>query len=590
MEQASAENVYPGAVGVQVGDTPDAALLLDKLELPDYITPLPKNIDRYTLQFLQQRGALAVPEKGVVDELFKAFICYAYPSLPVVDLGNLLDIKNGTSGKTLSLLLLQTVMMAGAEFADMSLLQRAGFQSHEDAQKVWFQRAKLLYEMEVESSSTTIIQALLLMTSWYGQLNDTKGRLYWLGISLSFAIGIGLDNPHHYSHEPDQQRFHRRLWACCITRYHLLSLTERRQVALRFVDRDLEFLRPGDLDDMTLAHALGQYDVYDCELKAKAVGYQFTQQLKLCVIIRHIFDSLYELSGLKQGNLGDSFMVLITKSKAPGIQMLARDQELREWYKETSSLKESALGHDHRRNGPVMCLHTATLEMLYLTVLSVAHSPHLLYDEAANSATEALQEFSRLTLRSAARRITDVGRAIYDCELVHLLPSIVVEAFVVASVQHLKDAMTTESDLRSTGSLHLRQTLQMLSILKAKYKSADSAIGFIERLKSGELFHRTVELEDRMYLLTRWGDNLVSYHSGEEEANSTSEATTRQQPTSQSAQKGLGALGIGATSQIVHDSNSLFTVSHERVPNLAGYSEMLLATMDWSRVHPEAAI
>lgn len=590
LEQASAENVCPNTVGIQVGDTADAGRLLDRLELPNYITPLPKDIDRHTLHFLQQKGAFAVPEKGVVDELFRAFICYAYPSLPVVELGNFLDIKNGISGKNMSLLLFQTVMMAGATFAQISLLQRAGFQSHEDAQKILFKRAKLLYEMEVESSPITIIQALLLMTSWYGRLNDTKGRLYWLGIALSFATGIGLDKPHHYSHEPDQQQFHRRLWACCITRNHLLSLTERRKIPVQVVDRDLEFLRPGDLDEMTLAQALDQYDVYDCELKAKVVGHLFKQQLKLCVIIQHSFESLYELSGLKQGSLSDSFMVLMTKSKATGVQMLARDQELREWYKETSSLKESALGHDHRRNGPVMCLHTATLEMLYLTVLSVAHSPHLLYDQAANSATEALQGFSSITLRSAARRITDVGRAIDECEMVHLLPSIVIEAFVVASVQHLKDVMTTESDLRSTGSLYLRQTLQMLSILKTKYKSADSAIGFIERLKSGELFHRTVELEDRMYLLTRWGDNFVSYHTGEGEANSTLEATTRQQFNSQSAQKGLAALGIGTTSHIGHDSNKLLTMSHESVPNLEGYSEILLTTMDWSRVSPTAAI
>lgn len=189
------EDVHLDTLGDRLGDgqVAESRVPQQHLELPNYITPLPQNVDRHTIQLLQQKGALIIPTDDLVNELLRAFICYVYPSLPVVDLVSCLATISTRNGNTISLLLFQAIMLAGAPFADLQVLQRAGFQTHENAEGALFQRVKLLYEMEVESSPTTIIQALILMTYWEGKLNDTKGRLHWLGIALSIAVGIGLD-------------------------------------------------------------------------------------------------------------------------------------------------------------------------------------------------------------------------------------------------------------------------------------------------------------------------------------------------------------------------------------------------------------
>lgn len=360
-------------------------------------------------------------------------------------------------------------------------------------------------------------------------------------------------------------------------------------MCMRYLDEDIRGLLPHDPDNEALCHAFEQYDLLDCGSNAKTLGQLLEQKLKLGVINRQIFDSEYELGGLRQPDVSDGFMVLLPKSKAAGIDMLALDQQLRHWYKEASSFKNFALGQDHRRNGPVVGVHTATLEMLYLTLLSLVHSPQLLHDQDPGSADEALQKFSRVTLRSAARRITDIGASLADCQLVPLLPGEAVEAFLVASIQHLRDMMMTELDLRNTESLYLRQTRQMLARLEDKYSSARSALGFIKRFMNGDFFLRPPGLEDRVHLMTRWGYDLARSHAGEEEADDASKAITHRRSTLQSAQTASATPRHGADFQTILHNDGFLTRSNDPVPNLEGYSEILLTTMDWSEVDASTA-
>ncbi|KAK5061535.1 hypothetical protein LTR84_008079 [Exophiala bonariae] len=583
--QEPSEDAHPNAVGDQSKDVQaaDSTVSQEHLELPDYITPLPQNIDRHTIQLLRQTGALSVPTNELVSELLRAFTCYVYPSLPVVDLLGCLESVKVRNDNTVSLLLFQAIMMSGAAFADIRVLQRAGFQTHKEAQSALFRRVKLLYEMDIESSPTTIIQALLLMSHWEGQVNDTKGRFYWQGVALSFAIGIGLDNPQYYSGQPGQHQFRQRLWACCVTRTHLLPLLERRPISVKSPDQDIEGLRPHISDINGLAYAFDHYGLREGREESKILEELFIQKLKLGVIIRSIFDLQYERGALRQIDVNDGFMVLLPKSTATGVDMLVLDRQLNNWYKSSSSCKDLAFGQDHRRNGPVVGVHTAVAEMLYLTALSTVHFPQLLADQDVGSADEALQKFSRLTLRSAARRITDIGTSLADSQLVALLPCEAVEAFLVASIQHIRDMMTTETDLRNIESLYLRQTLQILAKLEGKYSSATSAIGFIKWFKNGDFLRQPAGLEDRVFLMTRWGHDLSISHTREKEGSAAPKAISQGKSNLYSETRPV-AVAHDATFQTTFDSDGFLTRPHDPVPNLEGYSEILLTTMDWSEV------
>jgi hypothetical protein len=464
--------------------------------LPEYITGLPEHIDGDILQLLQCKGALTVPSRAMIDELLRVFVCYVYPFLPLLDL-EILDPINGGDGNSISLLLFQAIMFAGSTFADLSLLQQAGFSGHTHAREALFSRVKLLFEMDIESNPTTLIQVLLLMTYWYGSQNDIKGRFYWLRTAFSLAVDIGLDRPNQFSNQPDRQRSRRRLWYCCITREKLLSITERRAKARGSDGDTVMAIESDDLSNGALAHALNKHYMPGSDDKATHLTRLFVHKVKLCVIIDRILTSQYELSGLRHLNSSETIMVLIPKVNAPDNQAVARDQELRRWYAEVSSLEAACFGQDHRCNGRVIGVHSATLELLYLTALSAVHRPVLLNDQPKDSANGALQAFSHSVVRSAAQRISEIFRHLDEGNLIQFLPAVVVGACIAASIQHLKDALSTDPGLRGTGRLYLSQSIHILTVLQSRYNSATCTLNFIERVRSGKLPYRTFEWEDR---------------------------------------------------------------------------------------------
>lgn len=465
--------------------------------LPDYITPLPQTIDQGVLDFLQEQGALTIPQKPLINELLRGFVCYVYPFLPVLDLDAFLQAVEGSGGKTVNLLLFQAVMMAGTTFADLSSLNKDGYQSHDTARETMFTRVKLLYELDMDTNPMTMIQVLLLMTYWYGKQNDAKGRFYWLRTAFSFATDIGLDTQNHSFNMPEQTRTARFIWSCCLTRNMLLSLTERRQPAFHRADSASSSLDQEDLDNPALSAALNKYYRAGSDLEAVSIGRLYARKVKLCLIIERILETQYELNGLRPIDSQATFMVLIPRKSGPNAEAVIRDQELREWYAHTSSLPEACLSQDHRCNGRVLGIHSATLEMLYLTALSAAHRPQLSYGQPTASAFDALQVFSCQTLRSAARRVSEIGRHLQEGNLIQYLPPVAVGAFISASIQHLQDSKSPNAETRQTGHLYLSQTLSAFACLSQKYNSADCAIKFIERVRSGKVPRHSYEWEER---------------------------------------------------------------------------------------------
>ncbi|KAJ9611688.1 hypothetical protein H2200_004872 [Cladophialophora chaetospira] len=464
------------------------------IHLPAYITPLPKTIDLENLQVLVQMNALAFPPAELANDMIQSFICYVYPLLPILRLDDFLAAIEGEHGKTISPLLFQAVLFAGAVFTDFSHSQHPSFRQCKDAQKLLFSRVKLLYDMEVETNPLIMIQSLLLMTYWHSQLNDTKGRVYWLRIALSLATEIGLHNSDLQYGEPEEDNLRRRLWCCCLIRSQLISIGERRQVVLPCAaEINLSFEQ---WNGGSLSQALDAYSVTHTRQQMDILGCIFIQEVKLCGIIRHILDTLYELSGVRKVPSSDSIMMLIPKAKATGPLVIALDETLREWYKNAS--QSGAFDCQHGDHDSIVSVHSATLEMLYHTALSAVHRPLMLQQRQHGPATEAMREFSSTTLRSSACRITEIGRDLEIQNEISHLPPVATAIFIAASIQHLKDAMSPNLEKCQSGSFYLGHTLRIFRLLVDRYNHVNTAIEFISRAQNGEHFDHSVEWEDRV--------------------------------------------------------------------------------------------
>jgi hypothetical protein len=466
------------------------------LNLPAYITPLPITFDLDDLQVLVQRNALAFPPTDIANDMIRSFMCYVYPLLPILRLDDFLAAMDGVPGKTISPLLFQAVLLAGAVFTDFSHSQHPSFQQSKDVQRLLFGRVKLLYDMEVDTNPLVMVQSLLLMTYWHSRLNDTKGRVYWLRIALSLATEIGLHNSDLQCGEPEEDNFRRRLWCCCLIRTQLICIGERRQVVLPGPAANQVSLTFEQWNGESLSQALDAFSVSHTRQDMDILGSLFVQEVKLCGIIRHVLETLYELSGLRKVASSNSIMMLIPKTRAAAPLAVALDENLRQWYREASL--SGAFAHQHGDDDSIVSVHSAILEMLYLTALSVVHRPLMVQQQHEGLATEALREFSSTTLRSSACRITEISRDLELHNQISHLPPVATASFIAASIQHLKDAMSPELQKRQSGSLYLGQTLRIFRLLVDRYNHVNSAVEFITRAQNGEHFDHAVEWEDRV--------------------------------------------------------------------------------------------
>lgn len=473
-----------------------------QLHLPAYITPLSSDIDPGNLQFLVQRDALAFPPPDIVDDLIQMFVCYVYPLLPIVRLDTFLDALEGKEGNTISPLPFQAILLAGAVFADFSKSRHPSFQQSKEVQKMLFGRAKLLYDMEVESDPVTVVQSCLLMTYWHSQLNDIQGRVHWLRIALSLATEAGLHDSNLQYEDPEENAFRRQLWNCCIIRTSLICIGERRQVSLPQAASNHYNLSSQQWNGIALSRALDRYSIDHTREQLEMLRTLFTREVELCRIIQHTLETLYELSGVRPNDSGIPMMVLIPKTEATGSLVMALDEKLRAWHKQISGL--GLFERQRHHIDSIVPLHSAVLEMLYYTALSTVHRPMMLQQRPVDTATEALRVFSAATLRSSACRITEIGRDLELENRIAYLPPVATAMFIAASLQHLQDAMSQNLDDCRTGSLYLGQVLRIFRLLTERYNHVNGAIEYISRIQNGERFDHALEWEERVNPTSGW--------------------------------------------------------------------------------------
>lgn len=482
--QRTPESLYSGRGSNILSHRPQA-YREDRVVLPSYITPL-TDIDASVLHFLSSEDALKFPDRGLFAEISHCYLCYFHPMLPFLDLGQLSDTAQGEGDQTLSAALSQAIIFASSAYLTDAQLQALGFTDRSHARRTLFHRVRLLFEMDIESDRMSLVQVLLIMTYWYGEQNDTKGRFHWLRNALSFATDMGL---HLSPAEPlvsPQTHMRRRLWYCCVIRATLLSITERRPCAVPEHPIQDVPLRQEDLFDSDAVSRIDEFYQKHYSVKGDTLIELWLIMVRLCFIGSRVVETQYELRGRRRLESGDHLVVLIPKTTQEArLQALDTDRKLTEWQARASTLRELCFDRDHRSNGRILGVHSATLEMVYCVVLSMVHRPILQEEGGKDSALSFLSTYCKQKLRFAARRVTEVGRQMQDGNLVQFLPPVAVGAYIISSTQHLKDVMSADVELKTTTSLFLNQTVDALAAMKGTYNSAACALDFIALVRGG---------------------------------------------------------------------------------------------------------
>lgn len=132
--------------------------------LPGYLRPLSQCMTSTDIDYLFTKGALSLPDIPIRNALFRSYLEFVHPYLPLIEVHELIEIieeGTGESGR-ISLLLVQAIMFAGTAFVDMEFLGSAGFADRKVARKAFFQKARVraVYLYLVEVTSLTLVAAL----------------------------------------------------------------------------------------------------------------------------------------------------------------------------------------------------------------------------------------------------------------------------------------------------------------------------------------------------------------------------------------------------------------------------------------------
>ncbi|KAI9844111.1 MAG: hypothetical protein M1837_005825 [Sclerophora amabilis] len=485
--------------------------------LPGYIKPLPPRIVSEDVAYLENKGALSIPETGLRNELLRAYVEFVHGYMPLLDLNDFLkivDMGNGATG-TLSLLLFQAVMFVGSAFVDLRHLQNAGFPTRKAARRAFFQRARvglslvssvgllltsrqLLYDFDYEIDRISLIQALLLMTYWYETPNDQKDTWHWMGVAISLAHTIGLHrNPEKSDMDSKRQSLWKRIWWSCYMRDRLVALGMRRPTRIKSEDFDVPMLTVDDFDLEALPDHVSCISP-DCAI-ARNVAQQHqlaglcVEKAKLSLCISHVLSAQYSVLNNNQGaltpegNTQTTMMLLPKKADAETCDVQECDLELTNWIHGLPDFAayQSCKGQESPvEDGHVLTVHRALLHMVYFTTSSALHRPQVLPSHPATwparKQDSALQEISRKKVRTAATEITRIAQNLHDLDLVRYLPTTGVTVLLPAVIIHLLDIKSPKEEIRNSSLQGFYQCMQVMQRLRETYASADFATQFLE--------------------------------------------------------------------------------------------------------------
>ncbi|KAH6972128.1 fungal-specific transcription factor domain-containing protein [Ilyonectria sp. MPI-CAGE-AT-0026] len=465
--------------------------------LPSYIRCLPAHLKPIDLEYLAKKGALTMPDDELQRELFRKYIQYVHPFMPVLDLAAFLSPivrRDGTS--QVSLLVLQAVMFTGVALVDLDYLTARGYSNRRSARREFFERVRLLYDLECEPNRISRLQALLLMTYWYERPEDEKETWYWTGITQSLANVMGMHrNPDHMDISQAMKRLRKRIWWSCFVRDRLLALGIRRPARIRSEDFDVPMLT---LDDCEMApfeddilRYFGPLPVADDAAIKRSISLCFVELAQLCVHIGDTLFTQYSILGSSTGWTEDTITMMVRpKRSTDQMQDMEKcDSELSGWLQNLSPACRYQLSphqveeqqHQQPESKTILRFHQALLYIIYLATMTILHRPHAL-QVSANTSADILVN-SRLSTEKVTEAAAEMTEVVYNLQQDNQLrfaSTSAVPALLSASLIHLVDARSTKRDVRNVSIGRFYQCWQALQYLQDMYACAEHAVWLLE--------------------------------------------------------------------------------------------------------------
>ncbi|KIX08825.1 uncharacterized protein Z518_03482 [Rhinocladiella mackenziei CBS 650.93] len=479
---------YPSPTQTILGDHQGQSFL------PPYLSPLPQTMSAEDLEYLQSRGAFNLPNKDTRDLLLSAYTKWVHPFAPMLDLSRILTAvhSNGTNG-TVSLLLFQSLIFAAAAFFNAADLGHGGPKA---TRMVFYERARILHDFDIESDRLVIAQSAILLSFWDGSLEKVRDSYYWIGMASLHATSIGL----HFdtgvkSPDPRRQRSLKLTWWSLLIRDRLVAVAMRRPVQNKAFRFDVPMLH---MDDFELESLL---EVVQKTLQIKDIGLtQFELLASCCMALAQLSEYIDKILSVQysaqnvSGAIGQRAAVVSLVPKSTGFRssdIAICGQELQNWYgylpTEIQQVQRENIRIQTNLEHEVIRVHKALLAGYYSMTLMTLYRP--LIPPSSTGKTDAkLQSLSVKMVFQAAKSITDIFSDLYADKLIAFLPETAIAVLEPAVVTHLLYSMSDVAKLRETSFQKFYLCWRILLQFGESYYLADTTISMLnaaaQRLKA----------------------------------------------------------------------------------------------------------
>ncbi|RVX74787.1 hypothetical protein B0A52_01064 [Exophiala mesophila] len=466
--------------------------------LPRFVKPIPDHLPKEDIEYLQRKGALSIPEPDLRAALLRSFIEYVHPTLPILQLQDLLDIlqDNSPTNERISLPLFQAIMFAGAPWVDIKLFRRLGYLTRKAARRALYLKARLLYDSDYEEDRLAVVQTVVLLTLWWEGPNEQKDGWYWSGVAISVARSIGLNRDSHIDQQPARQRrLRRRLWWCCVMRDVIASLGLNRPLRLKESDFDVT---PLTLDDFEIVDYCGSQALWLCTHDAsmqEQLAKVCIEMVAVCKLLRRVVEVAYIETA--SGHISIMYDVQTSHSpekvstsniRQPDLQTLESvEREISAWrcYVSHEVLHASPTPDDIDQ---VPYLHRAIVTIMYQTCRFLLHrSKAQLLDQFNLRPTDPKgisTSSSRAATRAAAAEVNKIAMDLYKADLVKYLHATGISCLVAVGVSHVLDLRLEDPVVRQKARQRLEESKQVLRELSDAHIAADWAINFLTFMES----------------------------------------------------------------------------------------------------------
>lgn len=498
-------STVPGDVGAsQIGD----------LVLPSFIAPIKSRRCAQHWEFLYAQGAFDILEDKLRNVIVTSYVNFVHPQLPVVDIHELLQAlaTNGTDC-TISIILLQAILLSGCSFVEMEYIKAGGYESRMTLRKQIADRVRLLYDFDAEADRLTLVQALTLMTCWQEKGDEVKHLRHWIGIAYNISVFIGLNkDPTASSLSPRRKHLWKRIWWSCYMRDRMLALGLRHPPIIPEEDcetpdiilEDFD-IRPATADVLSAFNNCGL--LHDLDQQNRLAEVCIAQQ-QLCRNVSKILCTRFHTIVPKLGCTSTRTLVSVPKisrTNASSVQTCA--SELTSWFRDLPGLLKyrSPSSLQFAPEQHLLIFHCALLNLLYYALVCALHRP---WPPPMARALPASELCSQRTSRHAANAITSILRDLQLQEMIHLLPTSGITCLLQAAVTHLCDAATSINSLRDQSRYQLETCLEFLDSLMEVHIYSHCAKSFLvsaaTKLYQDPKYTERIESTTGTQLCQRW--------------------------------------------------------------------------------------